>query len=152
MNKRNPPALLAPSKQGLFRYSVVAQVIARVRGGEPRAQAVRAVAEQTHENVDGQTQAVSVRSLYRWLTAYQKQGYEGLHLADSCHHLADSCQLAKTRPTLAGSKVLDTKLLNFFAAQKGQDPCVSIPELIRRAREEKLLTPKEVVDRSAPIR
>jgi transposase InsO family protein len=134
MNKRNPPTLLAPSKQGLFRYSVVAQVIARVRGGEPCAQAVRAVAEQTHENLDGQAQAVSVRSLYRWLAAYHKQGYEGL--------------LAKPRPTLAGSKVLDTQLVSFFAAQKEQDPCVSLPELIRRAREEQLLAPKAVVDRS----
>lgn len=61
------------------------------------------------------------RTLYRWLSAFEKR------------HLAGLERRTRRRPT--ASAVLPEKLLSFVAAQKRDDPQASLPELLRRARQ-----------------
>ena len=80
---RKPDDILSisASSEALFRYQVVSKVLARELGGEARAHAARAVAASAHVTVNGSARSVSLRTLYRWLAAYQKQGFAGLEPA-----------------------------------------------------------------------
>ena len=55
------------SPEALFRYQIVSAVKARALSGQRMDAAVRAVAAQTHLTPAGESRAVSVRSIYRWL-------------------------------------------------------------------------------------
>lgn len=127
-----------PSQEALFRYQVVSQVSSRVLSGEPRARAVRAVAGMRHRFFDGRVRRVSVRTLYRWLRAHEG---EGLAALETRRH---------ERP--ADSSVLPDRFVEFLRTTKEQDARVSIPELIRRARELGLVDPHVALDRSTVYR
>ena len=131
MSRKNPS--LEPSPQALFRYQAISQVLLRESWGEDRAEAVRKVAGQPLVGADGELRRVSHRSLYRWLAAYQKGGFEAL---------------APAGRSGAGSRVVCDELLDFFREQKLADPPVSIPEMIRRAQELGKIDPEQSLDRS----
>ena len=131
--KNNEPPLNEPSGQALFRYQVLSQVLIREQTGEPRPQAIRAVAASQHATTDGQVRKVSKRSLYRWLAAFEAQGFAGLLPAERKH--------------TQGSMVVAQPLLDFFETQKTADPRASVPELIRRARGLGMVSPDDAINR-----
>ncbi|MCK4659056.1 MAG: transposase, partial [Phycisphaerae bacterium] len=122
------------SPEALFRRQVVSMVIAWMLSGEPRADAVRRAASMVHPTFQGEPRRVSVRTVYRWLAAYQAEGIAGL--GSESHERGPS------------SKVLDDKLLRFIAEQKEKDLQASLPELLRRARELGVTDPHERTDRT----
>ena len=125
---------ISASSEALFRYQVVSKVLARELGGEARARAVGAVAARAHVTVNGSARSVSLRTLYRWLAAYQEQGFAGLEPGQ--------------RPCVEASAILSQKFLDFLQAEKKDDPRASVPELIRRARETKVIAPDAEVCRA----
>jgi putative transposase len=122
-----------PSSEALFRYQVISQVQARRYRGESRSKAVKAVAAIFHLTCDNKPQRVSRRTIYRWLAAYESQGFMGL--------------LPAKRNQLKDSLVLETSLVEFFVIEKKADKRASVPELIRRARIKGLIAPERRIDR-----
>jgi transposase InsO family protein len=127
-----------PSSEALFRYQVVSQVFSRELSGEPRARAVRAVAGMRHRFFDGRVRRTSVRTLYRWLRAHESEGIAALG--------------KRRRESTPDASVLPAGFVEFLRTTKKLDPCVSIPELIRRARELGLVDPHTSLDRSTVYR
>ena len=125
---------LAPSPTALFRFSVVSQVLSRLLGGQQRAQAVGDVVAAEHATPDGELRRVSRRTLQRWLAAYDKKGLAGLEPA--------------SRQKTIASTVLPQELLSFLGHEKQIDSRASVPELIRRARELKIISATEPVCRT----
>lgn len=121
-----------PNPKILFRYTLISQVLNRVYRGEPRPEAIEAVAEQRHVDLDGRECSVSARTLYRWLAAYEQAGSEGL------------VPTARS----GGPKDLPVALLDYFKTEKLADPRASIPELIRRARITGRTKPGEKINRN----
>lgn len=123
-----------PSNETLFRYLVLSELLARERQGATRSAACAAIAGEKQMDPQGNQRSVSVRTLYRWLNRYDKDGFIGIQ--------------PKVRQTEVGSRVISKTLLDFFKQQKEDDPKTSIPELIRRAKELGLIADIEQVDRS----
>ena len=132
MKQTRHPQEQAPA-DALFRYQVISQVLSREIKGEPRPETIEAVAGIVHVTVDGRQRLVSKRSIYRWLAAYKDQGFNGL--------------LPVPRKTSA-SYVLPDPLLTFIKEQKKDDPCASIPELIRRAGQLEVIPADTHIDRT----
>ena len=126
------------SSRALFRYSILAQVVARLQAGELPAVAVRTVAAREHVFFDGSARRVSERSLYRWLAAFRDRGVAGLE--------------PRGRESSSPSAILPEQFIDYLIAEKRRDPKASIPELIRRARARGILKPEEIVDRSTVYR
>lgn len=126
------------SEDALLRYQVVSLVRARLLAGVSRAEAVKDVAALDHAAPGGELRRVSERSVYRWLSQYERGGVEGLE--------------DKPRETEAASRVLDPRLLEFLAASRAKDRRASIPELLRRAVERGLLSSSSSVDRTTVFR
>jgi putative transposase len=126
------PQEQAPA-DALFRYQVISQVLARQHKGEPRSEAIEAVSKIVQISVDGRQWLVSKRSIYRWTAAYKIKGFDGL---------------LPTPRKIIGSHVLPDRLLDFIKEQKEDDPCASIPELIRRARQRDIITADVQIDRT----
>lgn len=124
--------LAQPSPEALFRYSVVAGVQAAELRGLSRSAAVREVAERVHA-CHGSPREVSERSVWRWLNAWKVAGFAGLELAE------------RTSP---GCLALSEDLVEYLVGLKQLDPGASVPELIRRAREENKIHPSDPVDRT----
>ncbi len=131
MTPRRVPQIA--SATALFRFSVVSEVRVRVARGQVRAEAVRLTARQLHIGPNGQARIVGLRSIYRWLAAYDARGIAGLE--------------TKAR-TLATDGVLDPALVTFVIDQKADDPRASVPELLRRAVVVGLLDGADDVDRT----
>jgi transposase InsO family protein len=131
--KNDLPLLNEPSDDALFRYQVLSQVLVREQTGEPRSAAIAGVAAGEHITADRKLRKVSQRSIYRWLAAYQSQGFAGL--------------LPAARPHIEGSVVLPQPLIDYFKNQKTADPWASVPELIRRAAITGLITPDQLINR-----
>ena len=108
----------------LFRFRVVSEVLTRVARGEVRAMAVRRTARLAHIDPDGAPRAVSVRSVYRWLAAYEARGIAGLR--------------NQPRP-IASDGVLEPALVAFLVDRKAEDPRASVPQLLKLAVEVGLL-------------
>ena len=121
-----------PSSEALFRYQVVSQVLAMQYRGQSRPKAVKAAALVTHQTCDNKPRRVSSRTIYRWLAAYESQGFQGL--------------LPAKRNRSKDSLVLEPSLVEFFASEKNADQAASIPELIRRARIKGLIAPDSGID------
>jgi len=133
-----PPRITSTSAEALFRYQVVAHVEASIYRGKKQLEAVRAAASQTWPRFDGTLVRVGKRTIYRWLAAYREHGLAGLE---------------RSRPErLRGSAVVSDELLGFVADQKQLDPAVSIPEVIRRARELGIVDAAARIDRSTLYR
>lgn len=122
-----------PPKEVFFRYQVVSIVLTREAAGEVFSKAVNRTAEMFHPFPDGGERKVSKRSIYRWIDAYKKFGFEGLAPVQ--------------RPQIEDSQALDPLLLAFFAEQKKDDPLVSVPELIRRGEILGHIRPEDNVNR-----
>lgn len=125
--------LLQVSPQTLFRYQLISAVQIRALAGIPLSRAIREVTSQPHQDPRGQLRKVSERSLYRWIEAYENDGFDGLE--------------SEPRPRIADSAVLSPKLLDFVRIEKEVDPEASVPELIRRARLLGILGEDERVSR-----
>ncbi len=126
-------APLRLSAEALFRHGVVSQVLGRVLGGEPLRAVVRDVASHTHPWVDGSCRKPSLRTVYRWLAAFETGGVGALEPA--------------ARERTATSDVLSDKLVDFLRAEKGEDARASVPELVRRAREVGIVADDERISR-----
>jgi len=126
-----------PSSEALFRFSILSRVLVRMRAGEQRADAVRAVAACEHFGFDGRARRVSDRTLYRWLAAHGETGIDGLE---------------RRQATALASKVLPTELVEYLKSEKRLDPKASVPELIERARALGILAPGVRVHRSTVYR
>jgi putative transposase len=122
-----------PSDEGLFRYQVLSQVLARENNGEPRSKAVKAVAATDQLTAAKKVRKVSRRSIYRWLSAFESRGFIGL--------------VPVQRTSKHDSVVLPQSLIDFFKDQKTQDPLASVPELIRRATICGQITPDQIISR-----
>lgn len=133
-----PPLIANASAEALFRYQVVAQVEASVKSGCKQLEAVRVAAGQAWLGFDGTLRRVGKRTVYRWLAAYREHGLVGLEPA--------------RRERTKSSAVLPDDLVQFVARQKDLDTAVSIPEVIRRARELGIIDAKTRVDRSTLYR
>jgi transposase InsO family protein len=131
--KNDLPQLNEPSDDALFRYQVLSQVLVREHNGEPRSQAIAAVAAIEHITAERKLRKVSQRSIYRWLAAYESQGFAGL--------------LPTPRPHIEDSLVITPPLIEFFKNQKTADPWASVPELIRRATISGLIHPDQLIHR-----
>ncbi len=134
MDRKEPNrnrSIAASSPVTLFRYQVVSLVLVWMLSGRPRVEAVRRAAGMAHPYFDGTFRKVSLRTIYRWLSAYRAKGVAGLEPA--------------SRQKQPGSEVLSPKFISFLAQQKDDDPRASLPELIKRARE------LGVVDAYSPI-
>ena len=92
--KIDPSLLNEPSDDALFRYQVLSQVLVREQNGQPRSQAMAAVAAGEHITADRKLRKVSQRSIYRWLAAYEAEGFAGL-LPAARHHIEDSLVLPR---------------------------------------------------------
>lgn len=108
-----------PPPETFFRYNIVSQVLSRELKGQPRSEAIEAVADITHISPERRLCQIHKRSIYRWLAAYETHGFKGL--------------MPKERIKDRYSDVLPASLLEFFKNQKTMDPQASIPELIKRA-------------------
>ena len=104
----------------LFRFRLISEVETRVLGGASKSAVIEELAARRHPGSDGQLVSVSSRTLYRWCSAYEKRGYEGLE--------------PTSRPQIQDSRALSRKLVDFLSSEKQDDPAASVPELIRRAR------------------
>lgn len=122
------------SGKWLLRYRVVSAVQGLTAAGLKRSAALSAVAGQLHVDGAGHGHRFSVRTVRRWLAAFEEKGVAGLKNA--------------AHPHSESSEVLPPELLDYLQAQKAADEPASIPELLRRAREENALHPTVVVDRS----
>jgi transposase InsO family protein len=125
---------IVASAEALFRFGVLSKVLARELGGQKRARALRAVAADDHLDLDGSLRRVTLRTLYRWVAAYETDGLDGLE--------------PRRRSTARVSAVLGDALLDFVRDEKTTDPRASVPELIRRARQHKVIAPDDPVDRT----
>jgi transposase InsO family protein len=121
--------------EALFRYQVVSQVLSREAAGIVLSEAVKNAAGMEHVCPEGKERKISKRSIYRWLDAFKRHGFEGL--------------LPKARGRTEDSMALSRALLDYFVEQKKADPRASIPELIKRARVLGLIQPRELVNRVA---
>jgi len=133
-----PSAPRPTSPEALFRYMVVAQMVARMRGKQPRASALREVTRRPHLTLEGHSRLVSPRTAYRWLHAFEEGGLQALE------------PVGRTR--IEDSVVLPRPLLSFLRDQRDADPDASIPELLRRAREHGVIDPEERIDRTTAWR
>lgn len=112
----------------IVRYAVVAQVLANVAAGMPFSRAIRVVAKMSHVGLGGRPLRLSVRTLQRWVASYQAGGIDAL-------------APASRRPE-AASSVLSEDFLRYLTAAKTADPEASLPEIIRRARHERVVSGK----------
>ena len=122
-----------PTPEALFRYRLVAEVRARVLRGEKNAGVIASVAASLHPDLAGDMRGVSVRTLYRWCASYESHGFVGLQ--------------PSSRPRVEQSLVLPGRLVDYLVGQKKRDPMASIPELLRRASEQGLISPDDRVTR-----
>ena len=126
-----PAPVVTLSAEALFRCHVVLFVLSHQRLGQARPMAIALALDEPHITATGRLRAVSRRTLYRWLGAYERGGAAALEPA--------------TR-TVAGT-ALPEPFLEFLRVQKQEDPFVSVPEVIRRARESGTLRADEAIDR-----
>jgi len=129
----------AISTEVLFRYRLVAHVLARVLLGVPHGDAVLEITGDEVEHVElssGRIRTVSARTLYRWLAAYDRQNLAGLEPGEKAQ-----------RPSAA----LSPELLVFLRTEKLGDPCASVPELLRRARERGLIAYRALQRLGVPL-
>lgn len=134
MPKDPPDTFRAPSAEALYRYRVICEVLARCERGEPRAEAIAAVAASPPPTLSTRLSQVGPRTIYRWLSGFEKRHMAGLE--------------RRRRQRATASLVLPETLLSFVAAQKREDIQASLPELLRRARQRGIVKQQERIDRS----
>lgn len=122
-------------EEALFRYQIVSAALALEFGGAVRAEAVKQIAEKEHFIKEGRSRKVSLRTVYRWLAAYDDDG-----------------GFASLEPALRArtetSMVLPEAFINFIRTEKELDPRASAPELIRRAEICQIIERNSSINRS----
>ena len=113
-------------------------MISRELRGELRADVIAEVAELAFATGDERPRKASVRTIYRWLKAFAQRDIADLEPAE--------------RPRTQTSVALPQALLDFIAAEKQDDICASLPEILRRARQEGVIGEQERIDRSTVYR
>jgi transposase InsO family protein len=124
------------SAEALFRHRIVAAVLALQLLGNNRASAVSITVQCVHVTETGAVRSVSARTLYRWIASYAKGGIAALEP-----------EARKVRTT-----ALSDSLVAFLRKEKTDDPDASIPEILRRAREQDILAAQERVHRATAWR
>jgi len=124
------------SSEALFRFFVVSKVVARIRGDEPKPDAIRAVAADSHTFFDGSPRRLSERSIYRWCAAYDESGISALEPKQ--RHIEPLA--------------LSEEFVEFLIGENRADRSASIPELIRRAKAQGIVKHDETVHRSTVYR
>ena len=122
------------SSEVLYRFQVVSQIISLIQDGSKLVDAVRMVQSAKFMDAKGNWRRNSIRTLYRWHAAYHEGGVEALK--------------PKLRKKTTASLVVPEKQLNFFKELKGDDPGLSIPEMIRQAEYKHLIGPQDRPDRT----
>lgn len=120
--------------RALYRWAVVSQVQSLVLGGLSLAGAVARASRQSYPDPSGELRPARRSSIYRWLAAYEKEGLDGLF---------DAKREAK------GSS-LPPDFLAFLIAEKKADPEASIPDVIAKALELRLIA--KALDRTTVYR
>lgn len=130
-----PPVPVALSSEALYRFQVVSAVKAQLLGGAKLAQVVRALVKCPPVPLSaGTVRRLSARSVYRWYNGYQQAGIAAL-------------ERAAPRAPQRISRALPEPLLDFFRTEKGVDRYASVPELLRRARELRVVGAQDPIDR-----
>ena len=124
------------SPEALFRHRTVAAVLALIALGHKRSAAIASTVQCVHATETGEVRSVSVRTLYRWLKDYEKGGIAAL----------------EPRVRVLQPKALSEALIAYLREQKTLDPGASVPELLRRAEQQKLIAKASQVDRSTAWR
>lgn len=130
------PILTSP--EALFRFRVVSQVLADLQRGYVRAEAIHHAATTDWWTCGGVQRRLSERTAYRWLRAYEDKGIAGLQPA--------------SRRRTDSSRVLSERFLTLLTRYKTADASISIPEVIRVARELGVIGHDERVDRTTVYR
>jgi len=130
-----PRRSLQISPQALFRYQWVAELEARVSGGEALEQAVESIRKEPRTDPRGLMSCPSARTLYRWLSAFRQGGIAALEPLE--------------RARVEGSRTLPPAFLDLLHAVKTEDPGLSIPDVIDRARSAGVLGAEEQVSRTS---
>lgn len=123
----------SPPEDALTRFMMVSKVLHHEHNGDSRPEAISKAAKERFLSPTGKMQCVCTRTLYRWLDAYGKHGFEGL--------------MSAKRMKIEDSLVIPRPILDYFSRQKKDDPCVSIPELIKRAEELGMVAPGTKLNR-----
>lgn len=110
----------------VVRYAAVSLVMAKVAGGIPLREAIDSVVKSRILGIDGRLKRISPRTLYRWVRAFQAQGLRGLK--------------PKSRVMNAASRALSSDFIQYLATEKKKDPDASLPEIIRRAGLDGVIT------------
>ncbi len=121
--------------EALFRHQVISRVRALELGGVVRVEAVCEVAGGEYFTSAGVLRKVSVRTLYRWLAAYDE---------DEILESLAPAERARTETSI----VLPDAFIDFIRKEKELDPRASAPELIRRAEICKVVEPSPAISRS----
>jgi transposase InsO family protein len=103
-------------------------------GGVPMATAIKEVAASRQLSPSGKLVTVGARSIYRWLKLVKEQGFDGLFDSN------------RTKQSLAGS--MPEGFSEFLLRQKLADDLLSIPEVIRRAKKEDLVSDVDDLSRT----
>ncbi len=125
-----------PDHDALFRFQVLSGVRARMINGLSQRDAVLDAASLRYPSFDGSARRVSVRTIYRWLRAFDEGGFGALDL--------DRSRDAIVPP--------NSPFTTFLAEQKQLDPRASIPELIRRAKALGIIPADQHLDRTTIYR
>jgi putative transposase len=120
------------SAEALFRHRIVAAVLALQLLGHKRALAVSITVQCVHITETGAIRPVSARTLYRWIASYAKGGIAALE--------PETRQVKTT--------ALSDSLVAFLRKEKTDDPDASIPEILRRAREQDIIGATERINRA----
>jgi len=129
---------LVTDPEAAFRFLLVSRVRTEVGAGRPVTKTVRRLSAKTHLDFAGARRTVGVRTLFRWLAAYDAEGIAGL--------------ARKPRKRTESSTVLPENLLCFARKEKEDDPQASVPELIERARALGIVGEGARIDRSTLYR
>lgn len=129
---------LVTDPEALFRFLLVSRVRTVVGAGRRVTEAVRQLSKEVHLDFKGAQRTVGVRTLFRWLAAYDARGLPGL--------------VRKIREAARSSTVLPEELLLFAKAEKEDDPQASVPELINRARALGMVGEQTRIDRTTLYR
>lgn len=122
-----------PSPEALFRFHLMGAICAALEAGRAAAEAIARLAARRHVDLRGQTRRLSERTLYRWLARWKAKGLPGLE--------------PEPRERVKGSAVLSDALVGFCRDEREQDPDVSVPQLVKRARERGVIASDLAVDR-----
>jgi len=129
---------LVTDPEAAFRFLLVSRVRAEVGTGRPVTEMVHRVAAETHVDFSGARRTVGARTLFRWLAAWEEEGFAGL--------------ARKARKKTESSTVLPTALLAFAKGQKEDDPQASVPEIIKSARLRGVIPNDVPIDRTTLYR